>query len=376
MSIHVIITQAMAQAVAKTLQARGLGDAPMRIVAQSQGPGALEEAGRVPASVLILDVGTGPGLGAAVLRYRLARPQARIILLATGRQPGDPEVAQIVQAGVYDIVTDPESLAAAMDRQPAGLESAALWLDPSLAPGGNGGKTVVERVVERKVPMTQRPTLIAAAGMAPGVGTTTMAQVITHYLAWRGHTTTLVDMSAPWPAEQYTLPWRPPEIPEEPTREVANLWVCRQSDPMAVVRRRQTAYVVADAGHVSAEVAAGLGADLLIIVLPNSPSRVSRLFEYAYCRDRHHIILPDAARYAILGTGESAQTMADAWQEWVDYISRPRPGYLTPAILVPMPDTMPPRFGGKKDHLAPVIATLIQGVLPEPERRRGWFFRR
>jgi DNA-binding NarL/FixJ family response regulator len=375
MSIHVIITQAVAQTVAKTLQARGLGDTPMRVVNQSQGVGAIEEAGRVPASVLILDVAIGPGLGAAVLRYRLARPQTRIILLAMGRQPGDAEVAQVVQAGVYDIVTDPEALAAAMDRQPAGLESAALWLDPSLAPGA-GGKMVVERVIERKVPMTQRPTLIAAVGMAVGVGTTTISQIVAHYLAWRGHTTTLVDMSAPWPAEQYTLPWRPPEIPEEPTREAGNLWICRQSEPMMVVRKRQTAYVVADVGHVSAEVAAGLGADLLIIVLPGSPSRVARLFEYAYCRDRHHINLPDAARYAILGTGERAQIMADTWQEWVDYITRSRPGYLTPAILVPMPDTIPPRYGGKKDLVAGAIHGLIQGVLPEPERRRGWFFGR
>lgn len=40
-------------------------------------PASLADAARVPVDALILDLATGPGLGPAVLRHRLVRPQTQ-----------------------------------------------------------------------------------------------------------------------------------------------------------------------------------------------------------------------------------------------------------------------------------------------------------
>lgn len=79
----------------------------------------------MPVDTLILDVDTGPGLGSAVLRYRLNRQNVRIILLAIEREYGDAEVARVAQAGSYDIVTDISKLQQVLDREPSDIAAAA-----------------------------------------------------------------------------------------------------------------------------------------------------------------------------------------------------------------------------------------------------------
>ena len=69
----------------------GLGEAEVRPTEPGEGAGVLAAAARIPADPLLLDAATGPMLGPAVLRYRLARPQTRVVLLALGRSPGDAE---------------------------------------------------------------------------------------------------------------------------------------------------------------------------------------------------------------------------------------------------------------------------------------------
>jgi len=119
----------------------------------AEGAAALEEAGRTPADLLLLDVAAATG--AAVLRYRMARPGTRVVFLAPGRKPGDAVVAQVVQTQVYDVVTDLETLGQTIDH-PADLAAAARWPDPSLAPGAQQAATcVVERIVQ--MPMTSLP---------------------------------------------------------------------------------------------------------------------------------------------------------------------------------------------------------------------------
>ncbi len=107
---------------------RVLGDAEQRLVVPGQGAGVLAEAARVPADTLVLDVATGSGLGPAVLRYRLARPQTRIVLLALGCSPGDPEVARVVQGGVYDVVTEASGRSATDPRTVGAASLSTGWL--------------------------------------------------------------------------------------------------------------------------------------------------------------------------------------------------------------------------------------------------------
>lgn len=98
MSAYAIVGREIAQAVAACLRQRGMAGAPVWLAGPGQGATALEEAARVPADLLLLDIETGPGLGPAVLRYRLARSQTRIVLLAAGKVPGDAEVAAAWEA--------------------------------------------------------------------------------------------------------------------------------------------------------------------------------------------------------------------------------------------------------------------------------------
>jgi len=150
-------------------------DTEIKIVEAGEGAGIVKELSRIPVDILILDIDTGPGLGTAVLRFRLTRPNTRVILFARNKKPGDAEVARVVQAGVYDVVTEPEKMKEVLNKGPAGLEAAAKWLDPGLAPEYEKEKEVVEKIVEKKVAVSNRPVYIAVCGTAPGVGTTKAA---------------------------------------------------------------------------------------------------------------------------------------------------------------------------------------------------------
>ncbi len=153
----------------------------VRVVPAGGGGAALEEQSRVGAEVLVLDARSGPGLGAAVLRYRLARRDTRIVLLAPGAVPGDPAVAGVVQAGVWDVCTDLAAVESVLAGPPADFAAAAKWLDPTLAPGA---APAVARVVERVVrePMPSHPVLVSVVGLAGGVGATVLSATIAGWL--------------------------------------------------------------------------------------------------------------------------------------------------------------------------------------------------
>lgn len=71
---------------------------------------AFDKAGRVNASVLILDVDAGAAVDIVmgVKKFKVTRPHTRIILLAPGRKPGDSVISQLLAKGVYDILALPE----------------------------------------------------------------------------------------------------------------------------------------------------------------------------------------------------------------------------------------------------------------------------
>lgn len=362
MGMYVIVSREAAPDVAQLLHEKGLADAPIVPAAKGQGPAALEEAARVPADVLILDVGTGPGLGRAVLRYRLARPQARIILLAAGRQPGDAEVAQVVQAGVYDVVTDLADLPAVLDGPPTDFARAALWLDPTLAPEA-AEQRPREVVVEKRVPLSTRPVLLAVLNAAPGAGATTAAAAVAGFLARQGYRTCLV--AADGTRDLELVSGVEPE--KEPRRWVPglDLWTGDFRDALIAGRYQ---YVVADLGRPAYQEAAALPADLVLVVLP-PPHRIDRVLDWLDGACRQPI---PRARYVVIGRAPKGleRVWGAVFAPGGKPDRQPLPVY---AVPLPRPDdharAWPPGYTLANPEFDAAMAEILAPVLPETPRR-------
>ncbi len=186
-----IVTGSHAEAVHEAV-----GEEATVVAVEPGGAGeALAAAGRAPLRALVIDADAGPGLAAAVLRLRMARPEARVIALAEGREPGDAEIARLAgQAGVWDIVTEAEALAEALERPGATIADAARWLDPAVAseaPEARPRERVVERVVRE--PLPTRPLEIAVVGAVDGAGCSTVARRVAEALEGAGWPAALVE---------------------------------------------------------------------------------------------------------------------------------------------------------------------------------------
>ena len=194
MIVQAILTQETAAPVGSVLEARGWAEtASVSVVTAAGGPAALEAAARVPAELLLLDVAVAEPR--ARLRYRLARPGTRIVLLAPGRRPGDRAVAAAVQSQVYDVVDDLDRLPQLLDH-PADFAAVARWLDPSLAPDSPGEPRVVERTVIESHPVPVSRRTCAVASPKGGVGRTTVTVNIAVAAAAMGRSVLLVDLHA------------------------------------------------------------------------------------------------------------------------------------------------------------------------------------
>jgi CheY-like chemotaxis protein len=270
-------------------------DAEFRVAEKGEGPNILDQLVRIPVDVLVLDAEAGPGLGTAVLRFRLTRPNTRVILLARNKNPGDAEVARVVQAGVYDVITEPEKLEEVLNKEPAGLEAAAKWLDPRLAPENEKEKEVVEKIVEKKVAVSHRPACIAVCGTAPGVGTTKVACAIAAFLAGQRYDTLLVEAGKP----SLSIVLNNIDIEEAPEPWLPRLDVVRSNNFKEFVRARRWQYIVVDRGAEKAEEIKG-DYDLILAVLPQV-HRFFRLDKSWYsCGEEHLVFLAaehDAGRY-------------------------------------------------------------------------------
>ena len=361
---------------------RVLGDAEQRLVVPGQGAGVLAEAARVPADTLVLDVATGPGLGPAVLRYRLARPQTRIVLLALGRIPGDSEVAGVVQAGVYDVVTDAADLAAVLAGPPGNLADGARWLDPELVPDGASVAQAQDRVIERRVAVGTHPVTILTTGIAGGVGTTTIACAIAGYTARLGHDTALVGIG-----EYGVLGLT------EPGRWLPHLdaFPCAP-DAGEVVKARRYPYVVVDGGVAPmgeppavADEKADLTAEHRILrpsALPDvrvSPDVVvlvcpSAIWRYRLVRDwlqRWPSATPLPARLVLNavdhGTrAEAADLIADTCAERHVQI-----GTLHTFPVLRQPGALPPGYRQPDAQVDQGVCRILGAVLPDQGQRRG-----
>lgn len=136
----IICTHERLEAVRKAVASTGYQLVLERTVASPDDLArALNAAARVAADVLVLELPAGQGEESirSVDGYRMLRPTTRIIVLATGRSPGDPTLAAIVHMGIYDIIAGlPEADWETLVREvltspPADYSKAAVWLRAS-----------------------------------------------------------------------------------------------------------------------------------------------------------------------------------------------------------------------------------------------------
>lgn len=371
-----ILTRANTQPVTETLRSRGETAATVQSVEPGGGPAALAEAARTPADLLLLDADTGV-TASDVARFRLSQPDCRVILLAVGRRPGDQAVASIsAVADVRDVAADLGNLGHVLDH-PADLAAALRWRDPSLAPDAPQAQPVRERIVERRVAVSQRPVVVAIAGVCPGVGTTTLACAIAGYLARGGHTVALAEAN-PAPSlriiTQTTIgeAWLPgltvyPQVTVGAVREIE--------------QARSAAYIVADLGAAPRGVLTEIDADLRLVVLPREVHRWPRTATWlqqgaeaarargatdqerdeAVRRDR---ALPTSARYVLVSpTTADARDLSQAWEAATENCTPPS----EPLFSVPVADrtSWPAGYRHPDPLLDEALSSLLAPVLPD-----------
>jgi hypothetical protein len=395
-----IVTRPNAPAVAVLARARGWDPSTaIRVVEPAEGTSALQEAGRTPADLLLLDIACAAG--PPVLRYRLARPDTRVVLLAPGRTPGDTAVAQVVmQAQVYDVVTDLETLGQVIDH-PADLSAAARWLDASLAISGQPDATT--RVVERIVPtpLSSHPVVIGLCGLVPGAGTTTTMAAIAGYLCRLGQPVLLAE--ALWPGRLPALTrvgsCMPPNVQ------------CVADTPEAIAAtamRHQWPYILCDAGVVrlggpdedgtyadahgnphnpSAWPGWPLRPDRVVVVIPGAPWRGLPAAE-EWIRTLPRDATPDALGvvWAVAGWKPSVDARFAQYEDallhllsgrYADeqmHLYRRHGGDLHAPVVVPLPDlhphlAWPPGYAQPDPQLDGAVRALLDGLLPERNPR-------
>ena len=379
-----ILSRAVTQPVTETLRARGETAASIQTVEAGGGPAALAEAARTPTDTLLLDLDTGP-TASDVARFRLAQPQTRVILLAVDRKPGDQAVASIsAVADVRDIVDDLGQLGHALDH-PADLAAALRWRDPSLAPDAPQAQTVREVVRERRVAVSQRPVVLAVAGVCQGVGTTTLACAAAAFLARAGHKTAIVEAN-PTPSLAILAQVHVGEewLPKLTAYPGVSLQAVHE-----IEQTRAHAYIVTDLGAPPRDVLGQVDADVLILVMPAEVHRWPRTRGWLHqaadaaraagAPDREidaaiHAdqALPKGARYVLVSPNASdARDLAAAWEQATE---RCIPPPQEPLFPIPIADraNFPPGYRHPDPALDAALGELLAPVLPDqPPPRRG-----
>lgn len=331
--MFVLVSKENAKEVLNVLKEKNYEDAMVNIVEEeSESKKIIEEASRVPAEMLILDIDIGRNLGTAVLRYRLKRPNTRIIVYGKDRKPGDPEIASIVQTGIYDIAIDISDLKKLIDGEPMKIDSAVKWLDLSFAPElensqeSKRGKTVVrekeivkevvkEVIVEKKVPLSSRPVLIAVAGTAPGVGTTATALTLASFLASKKYKTIYVELGEPSIEDIIGM-----EVNKKPRRFKPCFNVSKKGDYKEIERKKKYQYVVLDLGAVGPEELFEINADLYLAILPCF-HRLERASLWLNCLSKIKYIAGD--EITSLGWRQSFASFSKYRKKNIDIITLP-----------------------------------------------------
>lgn len=288
MIIHAVLSPATAHAVQGLDELHTLAQVTTRDRTGEALLAELTALGQLAPDVLLIAVDAGPpeAMVAGLRQYRAVQPHVRIILLAPGRQPGDPLISTLVGLGVYDILSDTDlapALRTALASPPATYAQAVRWHHPTLqeppaAPKGQPAQQ--EREILRVMASRDRPLVIAVTGVTPASGSTTLAWTLATALARRGLSVTLLLDAQPHEVEALassqetglSLALHPsPRSSRPPSDRLAT----------ALERAQGAAVAIVDAGALrnAAETDPHLLtlADQLLVCWPQSLPRLSRV---------------------------------------------------------------------------------------------------
>ncbi len=230
---------------------------------------ALKEASRAPVDILWISYEAleSPDPN-AIRRFRVARPETRIILeVPDDLAPPNDFISAIVGMGVLDIVIHAYSLAEALDRHPT-YADAARWQGGGLswedeaAPVAQAAPK--ERIIERKIASTNRPAIIAVRGVLPGSGTTLLATTITLWLASHGWPSAMLE----WPPDRKPSDLRRFGAAAEKLPPGAAIYPTGTATLESILSERKAAYIVLDLGTRPQSPSLPLLPDLELVVLP------------------------------------------------------------------------------------------------------------
>lgn len=315
-------------------------------------PGPLDPAGqadawpalsRSPGQAVWVDwAGLTPPDLASLRRFRVSAPTARILVeVPDDLQPPDDGLAQVVGMGITDVVRAGTPLAEALARTST-YADVAQWQgsvrtfaepDPVVERVVKEVVTVEkERVVERKIATSTRPTVIAVAGMLGGVGVTSIAVALARYLASQGWAVAISEHGA-----HPTLAARRGELAG------VTIYPHPAPDPTAMAAERRYTYIVADFGSDAdwPTLQTRARPDLALWVLSGDRHRTG--FDLPMKLGERDPLL------GIVGPGPDQAAVAEAWT------------HRTGIPAVPWSD--------QSDH----IRSLLAAVLPDPGRGRLWF---
>lgn len=365
--LRVLVSNKHAEVLQRVLDENGL-EAEIEVAMPDQADQALVELARLPADTLILDADTRV-TETAVQRYKLARPNVRIILLAVDREPGDPQVARIVASRVDDVVTEIDRIPIVMLR-PASYHDTLRWLAPHVVePDAGAGKKVVEKVIVRKVASTTRPVVIVVNSYLPAAGCTTVAVSVAAFLTDRGHKVALVEtVERGQPGVLGLFVDGSPRLAGNTWRSGLKVWSLEEASEIRdIMNRHESEYIVIDDAMRFSQLFHDI-ADLKLIAVPDCSWR-----------------LPDLVIFKEQVCGQDIE--AGQKLDFLDFIllvSGPgKPG--TKKVLNAKREEYPVMYLGYVDldddlhtiaeTTAPCLSQILEPYLPDQAPKRPWYRR-
>ncbi len=234
---------------------------------------AIGAAEQVVLAYMIIDVNVFKNEGAflrAFKKFRMARAETRVIILAANREPGDQLVTSIINTGIYDILAPAldrdgqenmdeliETLYKTLRSKPANYGDVARWIGTAELelPLGAKARGVISKessIQEIRETIVQQKLIgtgyVVVGSVSPGAGASTITLAMASVLANMGKKVTCVEL-ARRPAF-YALEEWPENIELLGQSDHYSIWLNQLKDMNQLLDRNSGDFILADMGCI------------------------------------------------------------------------------------------------------------------------------